>query len=318
MATSKSKPLKTARPKSDHGATEEVTLVCGCNRDVTATELGKIYSACGKSRIDQFLAHINKAFTNYGISSCLQKSHFLAQVGHESGQLRYVAEAGITAEVERKNYKGYKGRGLIQITYKDMYEKYGNAVGHNFLDESKKDLEETSWASDSAGWFWKHGKSVDLSSYAAKNDLIYISQKINGAYNGFNDRKSLFQRGYKALLVDNCQNSSMCWDIENFTLPTSAAFAEAAPSFAWGLWHDSTSTKSGVTKSDALALEGYSRFLELEVASPRPPKFKKKGKAMVQVADGRFGYKYWQDMVKHAQERVNALSSATPSNGAGE
>lgn len=286
----KQKPIKTAKSKSAPEP-EEVSLTCACNRDVTATELGKIFRAQKKKTIEKFISDLNKTMSSHGITSCLQKSHFLSQVGHESGQLTYVAEVLAKGVKEKDVYDGYKGRGLIQITYKSNYEAYGNHVSHDFTGDHKVDLENTKWASDSAGWYWSVMQNPSLNQYADKNDLIYISQAINGAFNGFDDRKMLLGRSAEALLLDRCPNQTKCWDMDNFSLCDSEANNIAAAAFAWGLWHDPDSTKSGTPKNVEQSLIGYKRFIELK------DKQKK----------GRFGFKTAEKMIEHAEKRVKVL-----------
>ena len=70
--------------------------------------------------------------------------------------------------MEKKTYGGYKGRGLMQLTYKDAYEKYGASVGKDFLAANRVQLATPKYGSDSAGWFWKEYKGIDLSDLAQK------------------------------------------------------------------------------------------------------------------------------------------------------
>ena len=266
-------------------------MTCACNRDVTLTELGKIFRDQKKKTVEKFVSDLNKTMADHGITACIQKSHFLSQVGHESGQLTYVAEVLEKGVKEKDVYDGYKGRGLIQITYKINYETYGKYVSHDFTGDHKVDLESIRWAADSAGWYWSVMQSPDLNQYADKNDLIYISQAINGAFNGYNDRKMLLARAATALLLDRCPNQTKCWDMDDFSLRDSEAYNVAAAAFAWGLWHDPDSTKSGTGKSNDESLIGYKRFLDLK------DKQKK----------GRFGFKTSDKMIEHAEKRIKDL-----------
>ncbi len=129
----KKKPLKTTAPREDKDFRDEVSLTCACSRDLTVAELGKVFRARNKKQLEEFLPHLNESFKTYEIDTCLKKSHFLAQVGHESAQTRLLEESGISDDVEKKKYGGYKGRGLLQITFKDAYDKYGANVGADFL-----------------------------------------------------------------------------------------------------------------------------------------------------------------------------------------
>lgn len=292
MRKAKKKPIKTAKPRVDNSFREAVSLTCACSRDVTLAELGRTFNSQTKERLEKFLPHINSTFSKYQISTCIRKAHFLAQVGHETGQLRLLAEQLPKGKEEKDVYDGYKGRGLIQITYKEGYQSYGSYVGKDFTDSKKVDLEDVEWATDSAGWYWAVKTSPSLNDYADKNDLIYITQAINGAFNGYDDRVSILGRAASALLVDQCLAQVECLNFSNFVLEQSAANRIPAAAFAWGLWHDRASDKHGVTKDDEEALVGYRRFLALKSDQKR----------------GRFGFKKPASMIAHAESRVDSLS----------
>lgn len=193
---------------------------------------------------------------------------------------------------EKDVYDGYKGRGLIQITYKEGYEAYGDYVGKDFTGDKKVQLEEIEWATDSAGWYWSVKTSPSLNGYADKNDLIYITQAINGAFNGYDDRVNVLKRAVAALLVDWCPNRSDCPNVSKYSLEHSAAYQIPAAAFAWGLWHDRASSKHGMLKDDGEALVGYERFLEMKSQQKR----------------GRFGFKKPVNMIDHAENRLKVLS----------
>lgn len=287
----KKTPLRIASPRQDNSFREEVSLTCACNRDITLAELGKVYIAREKGRLEKFLPHLNSTFNKYAITSCIRKAHFLAQVGHETGQLELLAEQLEKGVQEKDVYDGYKGRGLIQITYKNGYVSYGKYVGRDFTNENKADLEDVCWATDSAGWYWAIRKSPSLNGFADKNDLIYITQSINGAYNGYQDRLAILNRSALALLIHQCPNLSSCPNMSNFHLDHSEAFNIPAAAFAWGLWHDPQSPQHGTSKDEKEALMGYKKFLELKQAQTR----------------GRFGFKTPAAMVRHAEKRISEV-----------
>ena len=237
-AKQKHKPLKVAAAHVAKDFRDEVSLTCACSRDLTLAELGRVFRARKKEQLEAFLLPLNEAFKTYGINTCLKKAHFLAQVGHESAQTRLLEESGYTEEMEKKTYGGYKGRGLMQLTYKDAYEKYGAYVGKDFLAANRVQLASPKYGSDSAGWFWKEYKGVDLSDLAQKNDFIYITQRINGAFNGWDDRLMLLNRAVESLLVDHCPSLSACFNFSAFKLESSAANESKVASFAFGFWFD--------------------------------------------------------------------------------
>ena len=87
-----------------------------------------------------FVEHLNCAFTLYGVKTCIQKIHFLAQCYHETNNFVDTSEEG-----EGKNSygggKNFKGRGIIQVTSDYNYLPYydearinGLYVENNFYD----------------------------------------------------------------------------------------------------------------------------------------------------------------------------------------
>lgn len=162
-------------------------------------------------RVDAFLAPLNDAMVEFGIDTPRRMACFLAQIAHESGELRYVRELasgaaydtgrlaarlGNTPEDDDDGER-YKGRGLIQITGTTNYKQCGEALGLNLLAQPEL-LEQPEYACRSAAWFWY---SRGLSSLADVDDFRQITRKINGGYNGWDDRVKYYERAKAALEV---------------------------------------------------------------------------------------------------------------------
>lgn len=99
---------------------------------LTEQQLKQIYPLAGQ-RVAAFLPVLNTAMANWEIDHPKRVAAFLAQVGHESGQLRYVKELGNDKYLARYDTgtlalrlgntpeadgdgQRYCGRGLIQVT----------------------------------------------------------------------------------------------------------------------------------------------------------------------------------------------------------
>ena len=170
---------------------------CICNRNISKEELIKFGVKEDKANI--FLNYINATMKEYNINTCKRKLHFLAQIRVESGEFAYLKEIADGSAYEgRKDLgntrpgdgKRFKGRGLIQITGRKNYTAYGSYKGINFTEGSNNTkLEKKQYAVDSAGWYWSKHLNIDLNNMADNDDLIYITYRINGGFNGFNDRK---------------------------------------------------------------------------------------------------------------------------------
>ncbi len=163
---------------------------------------------CTPERADLFAPHLSAACRYYGIDTPERLAAFLAQIGHESGSLRYVREIADGSAYEGRRDLGnlvpgdgtrYRGRGLIQLTGRDNYRQMRDLLDHlgppDFLD-SPAALEEPQWAAWSAAAWWH---SRHLSDLADAGDFDAITRRINGGTNGATDRRQRWERAKAAL-----------------------------------------------------------------------------------------------------------------------
>ncbi|GFM68557.1 glycoside hydrolase [Pseudomonas cichorii] len=178
---------------------------------ITQQQLQQILPNAG-SKAGVFISALNAAMTRYSILTRLQVSAFIAQIGHESGQLRYVRELGSDDYLKRYDTgqlalrlgntpeddddgQFYRGRGLIQVTGRANYVACGEALGLDLLNRPEL-LEQPEHAAMSAAWFWDRAR---LNALADKGDFLLITRRINGGTNGLADREALYQRALKVL-----------------------------------------------------------------------------------------------------------------------
>jgi len=159
--------------------------------------------------INRYAAAMAAKMRDRQITTPLRQAHFLAQVGHESGALRYAEEIASGAAYEGRHDLGntepgdgvrFKGRGLIQLTGRANYLRYGQAIGKDLItnDHWKQVAEDPELAVDVACWYWDLHQ---LNQCADQDDVITITKKINGGLNGLDNRKALLARGKFFLLV---------------------------------------------------------------------------------------------------------------------
>lgn len=166
--------------------------------EVTKEQLSKIMPNA-KSRIDKFLPVINKWADVFGINTKMRMAHWLAQVAHESGELRYTKELASGKAYEGRKDLGntqkgdgvrFKGRGLIQITGRANYTAYAKFCGYDIVAKPEL-LEQPVGAVKSAMWYWQtHG----LNELADKDKFLTITKRINGGTNGLENRRTYLQR----------------------------------------------------------------------------------------------------------------------------
>lgn len=170
---------------------------------MTGAQLLAILPFAGQ-RVALYLEPLNNAMREFGIDTPARQASFLAQVGHESAQLRYVRELASGAAYEGRSDLGnvvagdgvrFKGRGLLQITGRANYAACGVALGLNLLAAPQL-LEQPVAACRSAGWYWQ---SRGLNRLADAGDQERVTRRINGGVNGLADRLALFQVARKVL-----------------------------------------------------------------------------------------------------------------------
>lgn len=187
---------------ADSGGTTLHALQAGMVLGFTAEKLQGMYIHAGGGTIAKFFAPLVAGMARAEITTALRRAHFLAQVGHESGELRYTAEIASGSAYEGRADLGntqpgdgprFKGRGLIQLTGRGNYKAFGAFCNQDFCCADGQDRVATdpTLAVDAAIWFWQTHKLNDL---ADKDDVVTLTRRINGGTNGLEDRKRLLAR----------------------------------------------------------------------------------------------------------------------------
>lgn len=191
---------------------------------------------------------LSMAMMRYNINTPNRIRAFLSQIGHESGQLsavvenlnysakalrsvfgkyfktdaeaeQYARKPEAIANVVYANRMGngdtesgdgwkYRGRGLIQLTGKNNYDKatnemYALPLGVDFVDEPDL-LATPGYAAQSAAWYWEtNGLNALADQLGGADDTEVfkaITKRINGGYKGLDDRLAIYERA-KAVIV---------------------------------------------------------------------------------------------------------------------
>lgn len=181
---------------------------------INAQQLLQILPNAGAKKAGVFAPVLNAAMVKFDIVTPHRQAMFLAQIGHESGQLRYVRELGgdsylskydtgtlaqrlgNTPEADGDGQK-YCGRGLIQITGRSNYKRCGEVLGLDLLNHPEL-LELPEHAASSAAWFWHQ---AGLNRPADRGEFNLVTRRINGGLNGLDDRLKLWARAREVLAV---------------------------------------------------------------------------------------------------------------------
>jgi len=174
---------------------------------ITEQQLLQILPNAGR-QAGVFVPVLNAAMAKYAIVTRLRSAAFIAQIGHESGQFRWLKELwGPTAQ--QKGYEGradlgntvngdgfkYRGRGLIQVTGRANYAACGDALGMDLINQPEL-LEQPQYAAMSAAWFWS---TRGLNTLADQGAFVAITRRINGGLTGQDDRQALYDKALKVL-----------------------------------------------------------------------------------------------------------------------
>jgi len=187
---------------------------------------------------DAVIAQIPETAAKFGINTPLRLAHFLAQCGHESGGFRAVQEnlnysakglngifrkyfpteasaaayarnpakiaakvyggrMGNGAEATGEGYK-FRGRGYIQLTGKDNYRAFGNAINEDMT--ATPDKVATHYPLLSAAWFFSKNGLHKIADEGASDAVVTkITKRVNGGTIGLPDRIKHFKEYYALL-----------------------------------------------------------------------------------------------------------------------
>ena len=154
------------------------------------------------SNIAKYYGALQQRMSANGINTPLRMAHFLAQIAHESAEFRYSEEIADGEAYEGRadlgnsrpgDGKRFKGRGLIQLTGRFNYKKYGEARDKDYTTEANARLLATDpdTAVDVSCWFWVEN---GLNKFADRDDIMAVTRVINGGYNGLEERKAKLVR----------------------------------------------------------------------------------------------------------------------------
>jgi putative chitinase len=187
------------------------------------------------SVLEKYVDPLNDVTDHFEMNTPERLAGFLSQIVHESNGFnstkenlnysaagllktfkKYFPDPNMAAEYARKPEKianrvyanrmsngdeasgdGFKfcGRGLIQLTGRDNYTRFAEALGIT-LEECVSYMETPEGAASSAGWFWD---TRDLNTFCDDGDFTGLTKKINGGTNGIEERQQLYTRAIDLL-----------------------------------------------------------------------------------------------------------------------
>jgi putative chitinase len=201
---------------------------------ITLEQLNEAFPDATEEDVAKYYNGFIQVFEDYEINTPKRQAAFIAQVAHESGQLRHVVEnLNYSAQGLMKIFKKYfttqtaaqyarqpekianrvygnrmgngpessgegwmfRGRGLIQLTGKSNYSEFAEDMEMS-LEEAIAYLETPEGAVESAAWFWN---KRNLNSLADRGDIVTMTKRINGGTNGLQERIELYEHALSIL-----------------------------------------------------------------------------------------------------------------------
>jgi putative chitinase len=201
---------------------------------ISLEQVRRILPTCPRTTLEVRHPHLLRALEEVAITTPLRVAAFIAQAAHESAgytrtveNLNYSA-AGLLAtwptrftqktaqayarrperianyvyanrhgngdEASGDGWK-YRGRGDIQITFRDNYRACGEALGVDLVAAPEL-LQLPEYAPRSAAWFWS---TRDLNRLADRGLFKDITRRINGGLTGYADRLLYYTRALNVL-----------------------------------------------------------------------------------------------------------------------
>lgn len=164
---------------------------------ITLEQLLAIMPRLHPVRAASLLPHLTAAMAEAQINTPVRAAAFLAQLAHESIQLRFFEEMASGKAYEGRQNLGntepgdgprYKGRGPIQLTGRANYRAAGAALGLD-LENNPKIAATPAVGFRTAAWYWTRH---NLNTLADAWNFDGITKAINGGQNGAVDRRCYF------------------------------------------------------------------------------------------------------------------------------
>lgn len=147
---------------------------------------------------------LGETLAAHEVDTPLRVAHFLAQTGHESAGFRTTEEFASGTAYEGREDLGntepgdgvrFKGRGLIQLTGRANYARFGGLAGVDLL-ATPEAAADPRLSLRLACLYWREHR---LNQPADRDDLQAVTRAVNGGFNGLDDRRHYLNRAKRAL-----------------------------------------------------------------------------------------------------------------------
>ena len=172
--------------------------------------------ALSLARYEQLVGPVTDALELSDATTPERMAMWLAQIGHESGGLRYMEEQADGSQYEGRTDLGntqpgdgtrFRGRGPIQITGRNNVTQFslwahrqGLTPTSTWFVDRPEELASDRFGFYAAAWYWTVARP-QINSLSDAGDLIGVTKAINGGLHGIDDRRKFWTKN-KALSMN--------------------------------------------------------------------------------------------------------------------
>lgn len=177
----------------------------GCDGGAQLISKQQAEAIFGNPIYDNELSDLNACLNRYQINTPARMRHFLSQIAHESGGLRWLKELADGSDYEYRDDLGntqpgdgpkYKGAGAIQLTGRANYQALSQAIGDPKVMEGC-DYVAKIYPFTSAGFWWHNNEMNSLCDSGAS--VEQVTRRVNGGYNGLEDRQAYHDKACRVI-----------------------------------------------------------------------------------------------------------------------
>lgn len=165
-------------------------------------------NAVSSERYEQLAPAFNAAMIAADCTTVDRAAMWCAQIGHESGGLRWMEEIADGTDYEWRGDLGnnqpgdgrrFKGRGPIQVTGRANYgqlSRWAHGRGlvptSTYFVDNPAELSSDRYGFLGAVWYWTSARPMN--TYADNSDIVGATRAVNGGTNGLPDRQLRWNR----------------------------------------------------------------------------------------------------------------------------
>lgn len=153
----------------------------------------------------------------------------------------YVSDTNL-GDINQDGYR-YRGRGFIQITGKTNYQKISDKYNDWIADKLKK--ERVDWVNNEKQLlvgadamaatltYWRYANILSRTDKGTTDDAIkVVTYKINGGFNGLDERRRLLNKAIEVLAANNCIDANRRTENQGTVVVVGGISTQAIKNFA--------------------------------------------------------------------------------------